>query len=672
MEPLNPEDPAGIGPFRLIGRLGVGGMGRVFLARSAGGRTVAVKVVHAELAAQDEFRRRFAREVAALERVGGAGTAPVLGSDTGAAAPWVAIGYVPGPSLRTVVGDEHGPLPTGTVRTLASGLARALGHVHTAGLVHRDLKPSNVLLTVDGPRIVDFGIARAVDTVAEGGGLTTTGAVVGSPGFMSPEQVRGERLTPASDVFCLGSVLVYAATGRAPFGTADSGVHATMFRIAHDEPDLTDLPPELSGLVRACLAKDPAARPSTGELVGTLPVTDPWLPADVLARLGRHAARLLEAEAGTEPAPKAPGAPASPTTGDTGRTAAGEPAPGDPVPGDPAPGESNSGKPIHGRPAPGDPTPAPADPSGSTVTPPRPRRRRRALLAALTTLAVAAAATVAYTFRPDPATGAGADGADGKGKPGKGRTAAPAGIVPAAFLGAWEGVLQGGEDHPRETARIEITQGPAGAKNAVYVQVSESRLCMGRSRLVSADEDKVVYGESDVTTSVPAARCTPAAHQTLALRSPDVLEWTSGAAKATFRKAPTGTSVVPARFLGEWQSVPRPEVYGDQDGRYGTWVTVTQGPVGTRVVRFQDVFPRTDEEGGTTAGTVSCGSTAVLGGSGNLLVVGPQVRDQTAWDPECAENGSSYLGIVKWKGEERLLVHPMLDGEPGEYRRRQG
>ncbi|MFE5513180.1 serine/threonine-protein kinase [Streptomyces sp. NPDC056529] len=639
MEPLKPEDPAGIGPFRLIGRLGVGGMGRVFLARSAGGRTVAVKVVHAELAAQDEFRRRFAREVAALERVGGAGTAPVLGSDTGAAAPWVAIGYVPGPSLRTVVGDEHGPLPTGTVRTLASGLARALGHVHTAGLVHRDLKPSNVLLTVDGPRIVDFGIARAVDTVAEGGGLTTTGAVVGSPGFMSPEQVRGERVTPASDVFCLGSVLVYAATGRAPFGTADSGVHATMFRIAHDEPDLTDLPPELSGLIRACLAKDPAARPSTGELVETLPVTDPWLPADVLARLGRHAARLLDAEA--EAAPEAPGA------GDTDRTTAGKPTPG--------------------RPSPEEPAPAPAAPSGSTVAPPRPRRRRRALLAALTTLAVAAAATVAYTLRPDPKTGAGADGADGKGK---GRTAAPAGIVPAAFLGAWEGVLQGGEDHPRETARIEITQGPAGAKNAVYVQVSESRLCMGRSRLVSADEDEVVYGESDVTTSVPAARCTPAAHQTLALRSPDVLEWTSGAAKATFRKAPTGTSVVPARFLGEWQNIPRPEVYGDQDGRYGTWVTVTQGPVGTRVVRFQDVFPRTDEEGGTTAGTVSCGSTAVLGGSGNLLVIGPQVRDQTAWDPECAENGSSYLGIVKWKGEERLLVHPMLDGEPGEYRRR--
>lgn len=665
VEPLNAEDPERIGPFRLIGRLGVGGMGRVFLARSAGGRTVAVKVVHAELASQDEFRRRFAREVAALERVGGTGTAPVLGSDTGAEAPWVAVGYVPGPSLRAVVGDAHGPLPTETVRTLAAGLARALGHIHAAGLVHRDLKPSNVLLTVDEPQLIDFGIARALDTVAEGGNLTTTGAVVGSPGFMSPEQVRGERLTPASDVFCLGSVLVYAATGRAPFGTADSGVHATMFRIAHDEPDLTGLPPELTGLIRACLAKDPAARPATDELVGTLPVADPWLPADVLARLGRHAARLLEAEAGTGTG-VAPGAEGTGHTvsGGSGRTASG--GSGRTVSG--GTGRTASGD--TGRTASGEPTgapaPAPAHPTGSTVAPSRPRRRR-ALLAGLTTLAVAAAATAAYTFWPGPATGT-----DGKGERGTGGTAAPApaGIVPAAFLGAWEGVLQGGEDHPRETVRIEITQGPAGAKNAVYTQVSENRLCMGRSRLVSADEDEVVYGESDVTTSVPAARCTPAAHQTLALRSPDVLEWTSGAARATFRKAPTGTSVVPARFLGEWQNVPRPEVYGDQDGRYGTWVTVTQGPVGTRVVRFRDVFPRLDEEGAPTPETVSCGSTAVLGGSGNLLVVGPQVRDQGAWDPECAENGSSYLQVVRGKGEDRLLVYPMVDAEPGEYRRR--
>ncbi|MER5961005.1 serine/threonine-protein kinase [Streptomyces sp. NPDC002057] len=643
MEPLNAEDPVSIGPFRLLGRLGVGGMGRVFLARSARGRTVAVKVVHAELAAQDEFRRRFAREVAALERVGGTGTAPVLGSDTDAESPWVAIGYVPGPSLRTVVGDEFGPLPPVTVKALASGLARALVHIHAAGLVHRDLKPSNVLLTVDGPRLIDFGIARAVDTVADGGNLTTTGAVVGSPGFMSPEQVRGDRLTPASDVFCLGTVLAYAATGRSPFGTADSGVHATMFRIAHDEPDLTDLAPELSGLIRACLSKEPAGRPSAAEIAETLPVPDPWLPADVLARLGRHAARLLEAE--TDSA-------TGTGTGEMAGTGAGTGTTG-PASGDPA-------TPL---PVPSTASTAPRSPSRAPGRP-----RRTALIAGLAALAVAAAATVTYALWPDPDPGGaqrnrGAGGTDGV-------SARPSGIVPSTFLGAWEGVLQGSPDHPRETARIEISQGAAGAKNAVYVQVTENRLCMGRSRLVSADEDKVVFGESDVTTSVPAQRCVPAAHQTLTLRSPDVLEWSSGAAKATFRKAPTGTEVVPARYLGRWSRIPAPEVYGENDDRYTSQVTITQGPVGATVVGVINGYPRT-VDGVPTSEDWYCGTTAVLAGVGNLLIIGPTTRDTTAWDRECQEGLAGYLLVDKLKGKDRLLMYPMLDGEPNEYYRSQ-
>ncbi|WP_175439001.1 serine/threonine-protein kinase [Streptomyces vilmorinianum] len=619
MEPLNAEDPVSIGPFRLLGRLGAGGMGRVFLARSAGGRTVAVKIVHAELAAQDEFRRRFAREVAALERVGGTGTTPVLGSDTAAEAPWVAIGYVPGPSLRTVVGEEFGPLPPATVRALAAGLARALTHVHAAGLVHRDLKPSNVLLTVDGPQIIDFGIARAVDTIADGGGLTSTGAVVGSPGFMSPEQVRGEKLTPASDIFCLGSVLAYAATGRSPFGTADSGVHATMFRIAHDEPDLTGLPPELAGLVRACLGKDPAARPSATELVETITVADPWLPAEVLARLGRHAAQLLETE--TE-------------SGATATAAAG-----------------------------GDPTPVPAP------KPPKPKRRRTSLIAAATALVVAAAAGLTYTFWPDP--GSGVDGQKNKARgETDGISARPSGILPAAFLGAWEGVLQGAADHPRETVRIELGQGAAGAKAAVYVQVTEQRLCMGRSRLVSADEDKVVLGESDVTTSVPAQRCTAAAHQTLTLRSPDVLEWTSGAARATFRKARTGTAVVPPALLGVWRTRPNPLVYGENADRYIDEVTITQGPIGAPVFRYVSGYPRQDDEGNLTGDAVSCTSTALLAGSGTPLVIGPTSPDPASSDRDCEQAGTAgYLVIDRFEGKERLLVFPMLDGEPGEFYR---
>ncbi|MFI8517684.1 serine/threonine protein kinase [Streptomyces sp. NPDC085481] len=627
MDPLNADDPVVIGPFRLLGRLGVGGMGRVYLARSAGGRAVAVKVVHPELAAQDEFRRRFAREVAALERVSGTGTAPVLGADTGAELPWVAVGYVPGPSLRTVVGDEYGPLPTESIRTLASGLARALTHVHASGLVHRDLKPSNVLLTVDGPKIIDFGIARAVDTVTDGG-LTSTGAVVGSPGFMSPEQVRGERLTPASDVFCLGSVLAYAATGRSPFGGADSGVHATMFRIAHDEPDLTDLAPELTGLIRACLSKDPAGRPSAAELVDTLPVTDPWLPADVLARLGRHAARLLEADAEA-----APGSP--PREAGAGRAGTGDPTPATPLPG----------------------TKAPA-----------PGRRRRGLLATVTAVAVLAAAGAAYTFWPDPDKGM--DGQKNKARGTTGPVSArPAGIVPAAFLGAWEGNLQGSADHPRETFRLELTQAAAGTKAAVYVHVTDERLCMGRSRLVSADEDKVVLGDSDVTTGVPAQRCTPAARQTLTLRSPEVLEWTSGAAKATFHKARTGSEAVPAKLVGSWRMRNDPLVFGKNVDRYSDEVTITQGPVGSAVFHNQHGYPRTDAEGNPTSETVRCGWTALLAGTGTPLVIGPGTAD-TGTDPDCDPAGiASYVELIRYKGEDRLLVYPMTDGEPGEYYR---
>ncbi|MEV3990003.1 serine/threonine-protein kinase [Streptomyces sp. NPDC049837] len=599
MEPLSGDDPVQIGPFRLLGRLGSGGMGRVYLARSAGGRTVAVKVVHAELAAEDEFRRRFAREVAALEKVGGAGTAPVLGADTAAEAPWVAIGYVAGPSLRTVVGDEYGPLPAASVRSLAVGLARALEHIHAAGLVHRDLKPANILLTVDGPRIIDFGIARAVDTVTDGG-LTSTGAVVGSPGFMSPEQVRGERLTPASDVFCLGSVLAYAATGRAPFGTADSGVHAMMFRIAHDEPDLTGLPAELDDLVRGCLAKDPAARPTAAHLAAHIEAGEPWLPAGLLAQLGRMAARLLDED-------------------------------GDPTPVTPAPEPART-------------------------------KKRRPLLIGGVALALTAAVAVAYGLTDrfgQPGATAGDPKAD-----------KPRDIVPAAFLGAWEGVLRGTDTVPYETARIEITQGAPGDKAGIYVHVGGERLCMGRSTLVSADEDKIVFGESDVTTSVPARRCTPAAHQKLTVRSPEVLEWSSGAATATFRKARSGPSVVPKEFLGHWKDVPNPDVSDPHQDLYSHEVIITQGPVGAPLVRFEQSFPQTDEETGEPlSGTVNCAETAVLGGAGNLLVLGPATVDAAASDRECTASGASVnLRVQRVDGKDRLLVYGMdADGEPGEF-----
>ncbi|MET8896693.1 serine/threonine-protein kinase [Streptomyces albogriseolus] len=315
MDQLGIGDPQTIGGYRLLARLGAGGMGQVYLARSDRGRTVAVKLVREELARQEEFRARFRQEVRAARQVGGDWTAPVLDADTEAAVPWVATGYVAGPSLQQVVGHDHGALPERSVRILGAGLAYALKDIHAAGIIHRDLKPSNVLVTIDGPRVIDFGIARALETVTDGG-LTRTGALVGSPGFMAPEQVRGDRITPACDVFCLGSVLAYAATGALPFGTANSGVHALMFRIAQEEPDLTQVPEGLADLVRACLRKDPAARPTLDEVLARTGAEDtvaegrsrdPWLPSALVAQLGRHAVRLLDAEDPQEPGPGEPG-----------------------------------------------------------------------------------------------------------------------------------------------------------------------------------------------------------------------------------------------------------------------------------------------------------------------------------------------------------------------------
>ncbi len=296
MEQLTGEDPEYIGPYRLIARLGAGGMGLVYLGRSDLGRTVAVKVVQAEYAQHDEFRRRFAREVAAARRVGGAWTADVLDADTDAAVPWVATQYIPGPDLTSVVARDFGPLPEHSVRVLANRLALALQAVHEAGLIHRDLKPSNVLVTVDGPRVIDFGIARARDGLTGDSLHTRTGMLIGSPGFMSPEQVRGLELTPASDVFCLGALLVYASTGRLLFGAADTGLNAHLFRIAEEEADLTGVPDTLVDLVRACLDKDPAKRPTPREVAARTASGQEgeWLPGAVLAQLGRRAAQLLD------------------------------------------------------------------------------------------------------------------------------------------------------------------------------------------------------------------------------------------------------------------------------------------------------------------------------------------------------------------------------------------
>jgi hypothetical protein len=257
---LESADPRLIGPYQLLGRLGAGGMGRVFLGVSAAGRPVAVKVVHAELAADPEFRARFSTEVAAARKVSGLFTALVVDADVDAPVPWLATAYVAGPSLSEAVRNS-GPLTAWSLLALAAGLAKSLTAIHAAGVVHGDLKPSNVLLAPDGPRVIDFGISQA----AEAAPLARAGLVVGTPSFMAPEQAAGEDVGPRSDVFSLGAVLAFAATGRKPFG---AGTPAEVLeRVVRVAADLEGAPAEVRPLIARCLAKDPLRRPTAAELL---------------------------------------------------------------------------------------------------------------------------------------------------------------------------------------------------------------------------------------------------------------------------------------------------------------------------------------------------------------------------------------------------------------------
>jgi RNase P subunit RPR2 len=286
VEELRAGDPEAVGPYRLLKRLGGGGMGQVFLGRSRRGRLVAVKVVRAELAADAQFRIRFAREVEAASRVKGFYTAEVVAADPAADPPWLATTYIPGPSLHEAV-REQGPLPERALGLLAAGLAEGLSAVHTCGIVHRDLKPGNVLLAADGPRLIDFGIARAVEDTP----LTQTGAAVGTPGFIAPEYLMGNKeAEPPADVFALGGVLVYAATGSGPFG--QGGPHAVNFKAVYEEPDLASVPAGLASLIADCLAKKPEDRPTVTQILDRLPALDdtglPWLRPRVTTMIGER------------------------------------------------------------------------------------------------------------------------------------------------------------------------------------------------------------------------------------------------------------------------------------------------------------------------------------------------------------------------------------------------
>ncbi|MFF4651695.1 serine/threonine-protein kinase, partial [Streptomyces sp. NPDC001380] len=356
MDQLTAHDPRRIGPFEVLGRLGAGGMGLVYLARSASGRRVAIKTVRAELAEDELFRVRFSREISAAKTVSGFYTAAVVDADADAPVPWLATAYVPAPSLEDLVG-ECGPLPVEAVRWLAAGIAEALQSIHAAGLVHRDLKPSNVLVVEDGPRVIDFGIAAGVSHTR----LTMTNVAVGTPAYMSPEQARDSRsVTGASDVFSLGSLLVYAATGHPPYRGANPV--ETVFMLLREEPDLSGLPEDLVPLVRSCMRPAPERRLTPAEIQAELAPhlfargdgggdgdAGEWLPQPAIELIERKRSRRATAPPRALPQPHAP-RPQPPAV--------------PPVP--PAPTEPPSPAPAH----PDRAFPAPASPARHGAAPP--------------------------------------------------------------------------------------------------------------------------------------------------------------------------------------------------------------------------------------------------------------------------------------------------------------
>nr|WP_280525061.1 bifunctional serine/threonine-protein kinase/transporter substrate-binding domain-containing protein [Streptomyces inhibens] len=448
VRPLAKGDPQQVGPFRIIGLLGGGGMGRVYLGRATDGRTVAVKTARAELADDRGFRTRFAREVAAAQRVGGPFVAPVVDAAPHDDMPWMATDYVPGVSLTDAVHD-CGPLPEHTVRLLTAGLLHALTAVHAHGLVHRDLKPSNILLTAEGPRVIDFGIAHSAADTA----LTMTGTALGTPGFMAPEQLvmTGPKVTGAADVFALGGVIVFAATGGGPYGNAEPQV--LMYRTVHEEPQLDELPDSLQKLAAACLAKEPERRPALPALMARVGAPGPygdWLPEPVAVQL-RH----LSAQLGD---PRSPGTftlrPPAERPADvafdqlpTSTTADGAPppplpwpahTPTPPLPATPPQGQYGPTPPV----GPHDIPPAHSPHTPRQTASPGPSRRR--VLAALSAVGVAAGGgALAWTLWPDGRDGGsggtsagdnpgGAKNSSGSSQPSRNPTAAgtPSGRLP--------------------------------------------------------------------------------------------------------------------------------------------------------------------------------------------------------------------------------------------------
>ncbi|WP_194918965.1 serine/threonine-protein kinase [Catenulispora rubra] len=522
MEQLTADDPRWIGQYRLLRRLGAGGMGLVYLGRTAGGRTVAVKRVHADYANDQEFRQRFRQEVAAARRVGGRWTAPVFDADTEGPQPWVATGYVAGPSLQAAV-KEFGPLPPATVRALGAGLAEALDAVHKLGLVHRDVKPSNVLLALDGPRLIDFGITRALDAAVQ---LTRTGLLVGSPGYLSPEQAQGTAAGPASDVFSLGAVLAFAAVGASPFGEK-LPVATLLYRVLHEDPDLSRLAPDLRPLVAACMAKNPAARPTLDQLrIGLEAGGDRmrlggegWLPPAISASVGRLAVELLDLDSDLDSDPSADAAQADPSAQAPTPTLHPQQAAANdslrmaeanqlPPQGFLAPGYQ--GQPAFTQPSfTPPPTEAPltavATMTGSALpawrNPPPPSPKRRGpLIAAIGAGAVVVVAAIAIAVSQSSSSDTSSQRQGGGSTPtsnaqaGKqSSTGSTGGAIPSSYLGTWQGTVTGSQLPYPLPMTVTVAQGRMGDPvGTVANDGGNGQTCTIKTSLVSASASRMV------------------------------------------------------------------------------------------------------------------------------------------------------------------------------------
>ncbi|NUS58775.1 MAG: serine/threonine protein kinase, partial [Streptomycetaceae bacterium] len=515
----------------------------VYVGRSRTGRTVALKVVHPGYADDPGFRSRFRREVESARRVAGAWTAPVLDADTEGERPWLATGYVPGVSLHEAVATR-GPLPEPAVRVLAAGLAAALTAIHEAGVVHRDLKPSNVMVSPDGPRVIDFGISRAMDATV----LTGTDTILGSPGFLSPEQVRGEPIGPAADVFALGAVLAYAATGTGPFG--DGNAQALLFRLIAQEPQLDAVPEALRPIVAACLAKDPADRPTPDEVRrAAVPDGDidallaaAWLTPEVANDVSRRAVALLELEHDAED----PGHAEQAEQADTTYVAAPETSepsgPADAVPDwarDRVAAPGPEALPTQSRDA--------GSPLGEGERRGKPKWQR--LVPYVTVLVIGGIAAGVYFATGDNSTDDGGSGAStptptapatatvkpvtggGNGTPSP--PASPAGLptgqgsLPAALVGTWTGTATTRDGVLKEQVTITVRAGKYGDVVASSTMSAYGIECNGNMKLTGVDGNAVKL--TDVQGSGNAANpfCTSGGDITLSLRSDGKLQFTA-------------------------------------------------------------------------------------------------------------------------------------------------